>query len=253
MRERLKLNDVYPNWYASGSSGVNGGFFTQLQIYLSTNNVSVDWLPDAARAYLLDIEYHGNIAGDKPIAPLLTNMLTDNIITSLAAQRIAGLFWSMFGTNITKQYAVLSTQYNPIQNYDMTETATDTENAENANVRTGGKTDTHTGQTKTETDSDANAYGFDSATPVGVDTGHTSTTNTIGLDNIPVTDTTTYNNQTDAQTIDSTREHTLTRTGNIGVTTSQQMLQSEIDLWMWNFYTDYLFPSANLILTLPIY
>lgn len=40
--------------------------------------------------------------------------------------------------------------------------------------------------------------------------------------------------------------------GNIGVTTSQQMLQSELDLWKWDFLEDVTEDIANL-LTLPIY
>lgn len=67
---------------------------------------------------------------------------------------------------------------------------------------------------------------------------------------------------TDAQTSESTdktsetgsntNNHTLTRKGNIGVTTSQQMAQSEIDLWQWNFF-EQVFRDIDTLLTLPIY
>jgi hypothetical protein len=49
------------------------------------------------------------------------------------------------------------------------------------------------------------------------------------------------------------RNYTLTRRGNIGVTTSQQMLQSERDLWVWNFFRDVVFPDLDYILTIPVY
>lgn len=49
-----------------------------------------------------------------------------------------------------------------------------------------------------------------------------------------------------------TRDYTLKRSGNIGVTTSQQMIQSERDLWMWNLYTT-IFQDLDAVLTLPIY
>ena len=50
-----------------------------------------------------------------------------------------------------------------------------------------------------------------------------------------------------------TDEHYLRRNGNIGVTTTQQMLESEIELWQWNFINDYVFKCADKLLTLPIY
>lgn len=49
-----------------------------------------------------------------------------------------------------------------------------------------------------------------------------------------------------------TTQRRLTRAGNIGVTTSQQMIQSEIELWNWNFISD-VFSDVCNILTLPIY
>lgn len=44
----------------------------------------------------------------------------------------------------------------------------------------------------------------------------------------------------------------LTRKGNIGVTTSQQMIQSERDLWLWKFF-EQVFKDIDSILTLSIY
>lgn len=43
------------------------------------------------------------------------------------------------------------------------------------------------------------------------------------------------------------------RSGNIGVTTSQQMIQSEIDLWKWNFFQDVVFKDLAKSLTLSVY
>ena len=45
----------------------------------------------------------------------------------------------------------------------------------------------------------------------------------------------------------------LERHGNIGVTTSQQMLQSEHELWLWNFFFDVVFPDLDKILCLYVY
>lgn len=45
----------------------------------------------------------------------------------------------------------------------------------------------------------------------------------------------------------------LTRSGNIGVTTSQQMITSERELWLWNFFQDVVFPDLTKLLALRIY
>lgn len=77
------------------------------------------------------------------------------------------------------------------------------------------------------------------------------------------TDTTQYNDRKDVDAGSSsnvasgkdthTRNYKLTRSGNIGVTTSQQMLQSERDLWLWNFFESVVFPDIDRALTLAIY
>lgn len=55
----------------------------------------------------------------------------------------------------------------------------------------------------------------------------------------------TYESETEYDT-------TLTRSGNIGVTTSQQMIQSEIELWQWLFF-ETVFKDLDQILTLSTY
>ena len=42
------------------------------------------------------------------------------------------------------------------------------------------------------------------------------------------------------------------RSGNIGVTTTQAMLKSERELWMWNFF-DQVYKDIDSVLALPIY
>lgn len=50
-----------------------------------------------------------------------------------------------------------------------------------------------------------------------------------------------------------TTQRTLTRSGNIGVTTSQQMIEAERNLWNWNFFNEVLYPDLDELLTLQIY
>lgn len=69
-------------------------------------------------------------------------------------------------------------------------------------------------------------------------------------------DTTSFTNRKDQTDYNSSLDHTgydeLERSGNIGVTTSQQMLQSEIDLRQYNFIMQ-VFRDITDLLGLPIY
>ena len=62
-------------------------------------------------------------------------------------------------------------------------------------------------------------------------------TDTQSFDNR--TDTTTYNNVKDQLSGNDTKEHSLTRSGNIGVTTSQQMIESERELVRFNVIDEF--------------
>lgn len=122
-----------------------------------------------------------------------------------------------YGDNLLKiAQAYFDTDYSPLENYDMTQTET-------PNItRT---TDTNVGsKTTTTSNNDGSVYGFNSANEVPV-TSSDSTVTSEGLyaDN--------HSHGTDTET--GTR--TLTRHGNIGVTTSQQMLESELNLRKFDF------------------
>ena len=80
----------------------------------------------------------------------------------------------------------------------------------------------------------------------GVAGTNTGTVGTSGSNTGTVTD-------ADTGSDTSTRNYKLTRKGNIGVTTTQQMLESERDLWLWNYFYEVVFPSVDKLLTIPAY
>ena len=162
-----------------------------------------------------------------------------------------------------------------------TGTETDTKNLQDqrtnnlAHGKTGTETETTTPNlTTTEA---KNVYGFNSTDPTpseSISTTATGSSTVLTTYNTSETDTgtqtdahtgtdaTTYNvtdadtgTQTDAATGSDTetRNYELTRQGNIGVTTSQQMLQSERDLWLWNYFNEVVFPDVDKVLTLSVY
>lgn len=151
------------------------------------------------------------------------------------------------GTNTVRKSGTDTTTYN------LTEAETGTQ----ANVTTGTNTTTYdtaeadTGtQTTQKTGSDSTEYGT-SETDTGTQTNRrsgtdTRTYNTTDTDDNIITD-------TEGGSDSHTRNYFLTRTGNIGVTTSQQMIQSERDLWKWNYFRDVVFPDIDKSLCLLVY
>lgn len=99
-------------------------------------------------------------------------------------------------------------------------------------------------------------------TTTTIDHSETSTTGTSKTDSIGKTTTSRdlvskdvrvdkeAENITD--TDDEKENQQLTRAGNIGVTTTQQMLQQEFELWRWNFFTQ-VFEDVDKFLTLSVY
>lgn len=335
MKLKKTLSDVIPDYLTEG------GIFKALTM------MDVPWRPDIS-GEVLDIEYMGNISGSKRISPLINKMLGDN--TELTAENVATIANVIYKLNIAnwnKLYATLSLEYNPISNYDMTETETasgtksgtrlntgtqtvnetgtqetahtgtqttestgtqatahtgtqtteSTGTAENEHTGTQGTTSTSSAQGSGEGSTENNIFGFNSSTSVGDSDSATTTSTTNSAtgsetrtDNLTdtltnnltdertdnLTDTLTNNltdertdNLTDTRTDNLTNQRTdnlsettsgtdsssrtLTRTGNIGVTTSQQMIQSERDLWLWNFFYSVVFKDVDRVTTIATY
>lgn len=290
MNELKKLVDVYPGWLTTG------GIFSELASLPG-------FVPPWAEMYnplSLDIAYYGNHSGDKIISPLVEKILVDGVLTPNNAQILATICAERFGVNWAKIWATQELEYNPIENYSMTETGEDTDKNTGTVKQTEDITHTGTGTretsetnkgtvTEAETETpgevitkvtdgqakqDTAVFGFnaDPASPVPSDTqsGTNKVTDTETHSGTVKRDKTTTNdliltggedtteNHTDTRdgtrTDDLTRTgaHTLKRSGNIGVTTSQEMIQSERDLWVWNFL-EMVFNDVDKVLTLPIY
>lgn len=113
-------------------------------------------------------------------------------------------------------------------------------------------------QTGTET---LGKTGHDTVETTGTDTNRKTGTETVsrtGTDTDHKTGTETRANtgtQTSAETgtDTETRNYTLTRSGNIGVTTTQQMIQQQRELLLYSFLNDVVFPDIDKALTLSIY
>lgn len=245
MIDRIRLFDVFPTWNQSA-----GGIFKIMQ----DNFTDLPW-QDLSIATELDITYYGLKSGQKLVSPIVSNLLFEDVLTDNAKIQIAQTVHALYNKNWLKQYATLSLEYNPIENYSMTET----ENTSNESSRT--ETDTRTdnttvNQNTTETNTPNlkqtnSVYGFNSEN--AVDSGIvTETGESINSGSYETKNTGTVSNDNES-THKGNSDRTLKRAGNIGVTTSQHMIVTEHDLWVWNFFNDVVFPDVDKILTLKIY
>lgn len=175
------------------------GIFTALMEY---GAAKITWLTDDI-ASRLDVEYYLNFSGDKNISKMFNLLIetiekqeiTDDKIQS-AVNMLAIIIINKYADKWNRLYnAYVQEEYQPLENYKMVESGTDKESTKISNTQeTNGK-----------------GYGFNSTTAVNVADNTQQSTTQGDLD-------------------DNVKQHEFTRSGNIGVTTSQQMLQSELDL-----------------------
>lgn len=148
--------------------------------------------------------------------------------TDDSLQALMKIFWTHYGDNIERIRTVLTAQYAPLDNYNMTET------------RTPNLTETTQTKSNVRTSGSNKVYGFNSSTAVPATESQADTV-TQGADSA---------NQS---TRTNTGTETLARAGNIGVTTSQQMLLSELDLRAQHEFEEYLFTFLDQIMTCGAY
>lgn len=239
------LRDVFSGW----ESGT--GIFSFLAAQTTMPWANAENVDNS----VLDIAYFGNHSGGKFCAPLVKLLIDDDgVIPNAARVAIAKILISKYLTNWNHLWETNVAVYSPIHNYDMYEErdlATTDDNVETTDgelSRTGTEGLTH-GMVETtqhgRTEDNVNyKYGLNTTvyqqnrSDENVSTeGGTTTTTDSG------TDTTTRNlvdstDQTVTEDNEGTEHEETHRYGNIGVTTTQKLLQEERNLWLWNFFDE---------------
>lgn len=250
------LIDHFPSW-------MTDGLFSQM-----------DWAPWAGEVdpHALDMEYFGNRSGCRECSPLVDKMVNQNgyIISPENSRRLTNIIRALYGENWGRLWTAIKVEYNPLENYSMTETRKLTgKDVTKEEIERAGIIDTDTtsnvdeDSTVGEITSEGNGGGTSGVVPLNgsnpvtianstatsstSNTAQTNTGNTVTVQN-SVTDTT--DNETRDGSIDRTEDIETTRSGNIGVTTSQQMLDSEFELRKRNYF-DYVFTCVDEVLTIP--
>ena len=261
----------------------NNGIFTYIKNSLTT---VPDYLQDIA---VINQDYYYRHSGSKIVSPLVYHFLDDTgKLTNDGCYSLARIIVNDCKTNWDKIYKALTIDYSPIENYESIEESTD--NRSHTSDHTGTDGTTHTGtdttaQTGEDTTTDGGTIGttnsikdgtektvngiagFNTQDDFSKDTSSTKTVNQVvqndekrnltgatkygktETNTLDTTDNTTYNStikETDSES------HSLHRHGNIGVTTSQRMLESEIVLRQKKFF-DIVFSDIDRLLTLSIY
>ena len=221
MTELKRLSDCFP-------TGTFTGFLASMT---DAPWASGDYAASSDDIDRLDVLYVFQHSGDKYVVPLMKMFLDENgKLTETSLPEAADMALALWKKKWTALWDVANADYDPIENYRMEE------HEETVPTGTESTTDAMTGTDTTRTQGTADnnetansVYGFNSSNPVPASVSSQksdfSAGTTFGHTN---TETKTFTNRKD------TRD--LTRSGNIGVTTSQQMLQSSIELARWNFW-----------------
>ena len=143
------------------------------------------------------------------------------------------LFVSQHMRTFTKWVKALAIEYNPIENYDRMEDWTDVNH--NIESSTGNiKNDSNGNSSSNNTDNtNNNVSAFDDYSMSPHDSSVTSS-NSSANSSANSSSNSITNGSSDGNSTHTGRTH-----GNIGVTTSQQMLQSELDIARFNIYQQF--------------
>lgn len=178
---------------------------------------SLEWFTQAD-AIALDQEYYYNHSGDKRLSPLYAKLHEKEEMSRLpsALDVIADIAIRKYADKWNRLHiAMIETTYNPVENYNGTET-------EKIASKVTSTSDTNSGM-----------FGFNDAVNVSpvAETGATTTTSGDADDNI----------------------RTLEKHGNIGVTSNQDMLNQEIKLRNDFNLLETMMKDIDELLTLSIY
>lgn len=267
-----KMIDVYANYTT------DGGVFSPM--------ANAPWV-GAMTGLNLDIAYLDGHSGERFCSNIINRRLDNSSVLSSGNRTlISNILWAMFGIQWTRLWATMNPTFDPLTNYKMEETVEGTESSTRTpdltkgdtgtvqttgqNTRTPNITRTGTGTVKddgiTSGNTQNNLWGFNSTASIPSDmsdvTGTNENTTTrdlteteTGADITDRTNTDTYNRsytETGTDTTAGTSSRKLTRTGNIGTNTFQNLLQQERNLWMYDFF-EQVFKDVDSILTIPIY
>lgn len=186
-------------------------------VFSELNKKDVPWKDKYSNTVMLDNLYqysHSN------------KLICASLCDSLDLATLVEMIYTLNIENWNKLYENYTVTYNPIENYSMTE------NSKKTNTGTQGNR--QTGNARSESTSNIYAYNVNTSNP----SSSSVATSNPNLENV--------------RTDNLAETNELTRSGNIGVTTSAQMIEENIKLWIWKFF-DSVFKDIDRVLTIGVY
>ena len=171
------------------------------------------------------------------------NLICNSLCEDISGDALAGVIFSMNIENWKKLWQNYTAEYNPIDNYNRHEESVISDSGDDTTVKTGSVVNSMQGSTTAEDSS--TIYAFNSGAATDIAGGHSSVTP-------DTTNTDTFNNLQDKRTLNTAHKTVSDISGNIGVTTSAQMITENVELWKWNFFDD-VFDSIIRLITTGVY
>lgn len=238
MLQLQKMNNFFPDF-------ITDGIFTKL----FNNDYTPEWLDTIEKSQELNILYHTNFSYTKLESVLLYNTRVMQQPDTLIYNSIINIF----SLKWEKLYNTLKLEYNPIWNVDGTEERTIISN-DNDTVNKSAQYDkdetienniTHTVTNDTNI-SNISAFNSETFSPLNESIRNGSETSNELTTNIA--------NNKDVENIVNVKDHTTKETfkrgGNIGVTSTQHLIEEERNTWQYSFYEE-VFKDIDSILTSP--
>lgn len=201
----------------------------------------------------MGIAYVLSHSGEKSATSLLEEYLDNQgHLTAEGMVIVSDIIKTMFKDAWDKKYAALIAEYNPLENYHMVEHGEDLDTMDYGQKQKSfvhGRQEENTtiGSQNNSNENEVSAFNS------GSYQDNNKTTENLGQrsdsrESISYTDTETENANQD----ETLKEHDFERSGNIGVTTSQQMLESELKLRSYRFFEE-MFKDIDSLIALRVY
>lgn len=212
----MKLKNVIPKMI------IDGAIF---------NSLSNETLTEVGlTAYQLGLAWFKK-SGEKSVNTLVEYFTKDGELTEEGTKILGQMFADKYSDNIHRLYLALSAEYNPIENYNRTESVTDTTTGK---IKANSKGTNESNGTNTN-----NVSAFDSS-------DYQPESQNINNNK----DETTTTGETESN---GTNTHEANMHGNIGVTTNQKMINEEINLRIYNHIVDTILNWCDSEFCLKIY
>lgn len=182
--------------------------------------------------------------------------------TSIAEANRAGVIEALYSQKWRRLWRNYVLEYNPLDAYSVTEKGTREKNGTDNNVINYGRTITNNGTDTGTVDIDGNeqgggtdsVFGFNSSEAVPSETNSNSSTNTNKETRNLSSSNNSVNSGRDERdiTVFEQEDYNYTKTGNIGYTSPQKLLQQDMEIWQKPFF-DIVFKDIDFSITVAVF